>query len=55
MITGCTYPPQGLGVGRRHAGTKVTILIADPGVRIPTRDRTLLRQLTLDPARNYQP
>lgn len=44
-----------IGVGRRHAGTKVTILIADLSVRILTRDGTLLRQLTLDPARNYQP
>ncbi len=44
-----------IGVGRRHAGTKVTILIADLSVRILTRDGTLLRQLTLDPARNHQP
>jgi hypothetical protein len=44
-----------IGVGRRHAGTKVTILIAGLEIRILTRDGTLLRQLTLDPARNYQP
>jgi len=44
-----------IGVGRRHAGTKVTILIAGLSVRILTRDGSLLRQLTLDPARNYQP
>jgi hypothetical protein len=44
-----------IGVGRRHAGTKVTILIAGLDIRILTRDGTLLRQLTLDPARNYQP
>jgi transposase InsO family protein len=44
-----------IGVGRRHAGTKVTILAADLNVRILTPGGTLLRQLTLDPARNYQP
>jgi len=43
-----------IGVGRRHAGTRVTILAADLNVRILTHDGTL-RQLTLDPARNYQP
>jgi transposase InsO family protein len=44
-----------IGVGRKHAGTKVIILIADLDIRILTHDGTVLRQLTLDPARNYQP
>jgi transposase InsO family protein len=44
-----------IGVGRRHAGTKVIILAADLNVRILTPGGTLLRELTLDPARNYQP
>jgi integrase-like protein len=44
-----------IGVGRRHAGTKVIILVADLNVRILTPGGTLLRKLTLDPARNYQP
>lgn len=44
-----------IGVGRRHAGTKVIILVADLDVRILATDGTLIRQLTLDPARNYQP
>jgi transposase InsO family protein len=44
-----------IGVGRRHAGTKVIILVADLNVRILTWDGTLPRQLTLDPPRNYQP
>jgi transposase InsO family protein len=44
-----------IGVGRQHAGTKVIILAAGLNVRILTHDGTLLRQLTLDPARNYQP
>ncbi len=39
----------------RHARTKVIILVADLHVRVLTPDGTLLRQLTLDPARNYQP
>jgi transposase InsO family protein len=44
-----------IGVGRRHARTTVIILIADLNARILTPGGTLLRQLTLDPARNYQP
>ena len=44
-----------IGVGRRHAGTKVIILVADLDVRILTPNGTLPRQLTLAPARNYQP
>jgi transposase InsO family protein len=44
-----------IGVGRKHAGTKVVIFIADLDVRILRPDGTLVRQLTLDPARNYQP
>jgi transposase InsO family protein len=44
-----------IGVGRRHAGTKVIILVKDLDVRILAHDGTLIRQLTLDPARNYQP
>lgn len=44
-----------IGVGRRHAGTKVIILAADLNVRILTPGGTLLRQLTLDPTRNCQP
>jgi transposase InsO family protein len=44
-----------IGVGRKHAGTKVIIFIADLDVRILRWDGTLIPQLTLDPARNYQP
>jgi len=47
--------PCHIGVGRTHAGTKVIILVKDLDVSIRTHDGTLLRQLTLDPARNYQP
>jgi hypothetical protein len=44
-----------IGVGRKHSGTKVIIFVADLDVRILTHDGAFLRQLTLDPARNYQP
>jgi transposase InsO family protein len=44
-----------VGVGRKHAGTKVIIFVADLDIRILSQDGTLIRQLTLDPARNYQP
>jgi len=44
-----------IGLGRRHAGTRVLMLVADLEVRILTEDGELLRYLTLDPSRNYQP
>jgi hypothetical protein len=44
-----------IGVGRKHAGTKVIFFVADLNVRILAHDGTILRRLTLDPARNYQP
>lgn len=44
-----------IGVGRRHAGLKVLILLKDLDVRIITRDAELLRELVLDPAKDYQP
>jgi transposase InsO family protein len=44
-----------IGIGRRHARTHVLALIADLNIRIINRDTgELLRQLTLDPARDYQ-
>lgn len=42
-------------VGRRHAGTRVLMLVAGLDVRIVNEDGGLLRALTLDPARSYQP
>ena len=42
-------------VGRRHAGTRVLMLIAGLDVRIVTEDGELIRTLTLDPTRSYQP
>jgi transposase InsO family protein len=43
-----------IAVGRAHAGTRVLLLVADVDVRVLTFDGELLRQLTLDPSKNYQ-
>src|SRR6266568_2502603 len=42
-------------VGTAHKNRKVHILVAGPDVRIITEDGELIRALTLDPTRNYQP
>ena len=44
-----------IGIGRAHAGTPVTLLVAELHVRVITHDGELLRELTLDPTRDYQP
>jgi transposase InsO family protein len=44
-----------IGLGRRLAGTKVTVLLADREVRVLTTTGQLLRELTLNPSRDYQP
>jgi transposase InsO family protein len=44
-----------IGLGRRHAGTRVLVLVHDLHVRVLTDSGELLRELTLDPARDYQP
>jgi transposase InsO family protein len=45
-----------IGVGRTHARTCVLLLVRDLDIRIiNAATGELLRQLTLDPARNYQP
>jgi transposase InsO family protein len=43
-----------IGLGRRHAGVRVLILVADLDVRVITDDGELLRALRLDPSRDYQ-
>ena len=45
-----------IGIGRTHARTHIIMLIDDLNIRIvnPTTGE-LLRHLTLDPNRNYQP
>jgi transposase InsO family protein len=42
-------------IGRRHAGTRVLMLVAGLDVRIVSEDGELLRELVLDPSRDYQP
>jgi len=44
-----------IGIGRRHVGTRVLVLVADLDVRVLTEEGELLRELTLDPTRDYQP
>ncbi len=44
-----------IGIGRRHAGKHVLILIKDRHVRITTTNGEPLRDFQLDPTRNYQP
>jgi transposase InsO family protein len=43
-----------IGLGRRYAGLRVVVLVADLHVRVVTEDGELLRELTLDPSRDYQ-
>jgi hypothetical protein len=45
-----------IGLGRRLAGTRVTLLVDDLHIRVIDRDTgQLLRELTLDPSRDFQP
>ncbi len=44
-----------IGIGRRHVGTYVLLLVRELHVRVITEDGELLRELTLDPSRDYQP
>jgi hypothetical protein len=44
-----------IGLGRRLTGIRVLILVADLHVRVLTEDGELLRDLMLDPGRDYQP
>jgi hypothetical protein len=51
----CNSRLHHIGLGRRHAGVRVLVLVADLDVRILTEDGELLRELKLDPSRDYQP
>ena len=59
--TGCVTLRHGgrlyhIGIGRTHAGTHVILLIQDLRIRVVhAATGELLRQLTLDSGRNYQP
>jgi transposase InsO family protein len=44
-----------IGLGRAHKGREVKLLIADRDVRVIDSNGELIRELTLDPARIYQP
>jgi hypothetical protein len=45
-----------IGLGAAHRGTRVTLLIDNLHIRIISRDTgQLIRELTLDPTRDYQP
>lgn len=44
-----------IGVSREHTGKRVIVLVAGLDVRILSTDGELLRALTLDPEKDYQP
>jgi transposase InsO family protein len=43
-----------IGIGRRHAGQAVLVLVHDLEIRVITHDGELLRELTLNPNHDYQ-
>jgi hypothetical protein len=44
-----------IGVGHAHKGKRVILLVDGLDVRVVSQDGELLRHLTLDPGRDYQP
>jgi transposase InsO family protein len=44
-----------VGVGRAHVGRRVLVLVCDLDIRVLSEEGELLRHLTLDPSRDYQP
>jgi hypothetical protein len=44
-----------IGLGRRYAGTPVLVLVHDLHIRVLGTRARLLRDLTLEPTRDYQP
>jgi transposase InsO family protein len=44
-----------IGIGKTHTGRHVLLLINELHIRVITNDGQLLRELTLDPTRDYQP
>jgi transposase InsO family protein len=44
-----------IGIGRRHARTNILVLIHDLHIRVLNTDGELLRELHLDPSKDYQP
>lgn len=43
-----------IGLGARHRGKPIVLLVADRDVRIVTENGELLRHLVLGPTRDYQ-
>jgi transposase InsO family protein len=43
-----------LGIGRRHRGTHVLLLVADRDVRVINHDGDLLAEFTIEPTKTYQ-
>ena len=55
-VKGCpTRARLSVGIGRPFAGTPIKIYVADLNIRVVTEDGKLLRALTLDTTRIYQP
>ncbi len=44
-----------IGVGRAHKGRRIIVLVADLDIRVLSVEGELLRHLTLDPSKDYQP
>jgi transposase InsO family protein len=44
-----------IGLGRAHKGRVIKLLIADQNIRVIDTNGELIRELTLDPRRTYQP
>ncbi|MCA1835903.1 MAG: IS481 family transposase, partial [Actinobacteria bacterium] len=43
-----------IGIGRRHAGTDILGLVHDLHIQVLNSDGELLRELHLDPSKDYQ-
>ena len=44
-----------IGIGRRHAGTDILVLVHDLHIRVLNDHGELLRELQLNPTKDYQP
>jgi hypothetical protein len=44
-----------IGLGREHKGRRIIALVCDLDIRVLSEDGELLRHLTLDPPKDYQP
>lgn len=44
-----------IGLGTVHRGTRVVVLVHDAEVRVVAKTGELIRALTIDPTKDYQP